>query len=84
MMLGTFLKNFSHVATSQGYFLKWQLPKYILAAAHDPPPLVLAAARGSLAHPGKMQLSLKLNNENSNEIPANLNTTLLVLFLLRS
>ena len=37
MMLGTFLKNFSHVATSQWYFLKWQLPKYILAAAHDPP-----------------------------------------------
>ena len=49
-----------------------------------PPPFVLAAARGSLTHPGKMQISLKLNNENSNEIPANLNTTLLVLYLLRS
>ena len=71
---GNFPRVFSEVATSQVY----------PSRSTWPPPFVLAAARGSLTHPGKMQISLKLNNENSNEIPANLNTKLLVLYLLRS
>jgi len=36
-MLGTFPKVFSQAATSQGYFPKRQLPKYIVAAALGPP-----------------------------------------------
>ena len=32
-MLGTFPKAFSQTATSQGYFLKWQLPKYAISQA---------------------------------------------------
>ena len=32
-MLGTFAKDFSQVATSQGYFPKWQLPKCVISKA---------------------------------------------------
>ena len=32
-MLGTFLKNFSQVATAKGYFPKWQLPKCAVSKA---------------------------------------------------
>ena len=59
-MLGTFPKNFSQVAISQGFFPKWQLPKSsisqaatsksVLSAVLGPQP-VLTAALGPLAHP---------------------------------
>ena len=32
-MLGTFQKDFSQVATSKGYFPKWQLPKCVISQA---------------------------------------------------
>jgi len=32
-MLGTFPKDFPKVATSQGYFPKWQLPKFAISEA---------------------------------------------------
>ena len=44
-MLGTFAKDFSQVATSQGYFPKWQLPKCVISQA-TLPKSVLAAALG--------------------------------------
>ena len=36
MMLGIFPKDFSQVATSQGYFPKWQLPKGIFPSGNFP------------------------------------------------
>ena len=36
MMLGTFPKDFSQVATSQGYFPKWELPKGIFPSGNFP------------------------------------------------
>ena len=35
-ILGTFIKDFSQVATSQGYFPKWQLPKGIFPSGNFP------------------------------------------------
>ena len=61
-MLGSFPKDFSQVATSQGYFPKWQLPKYaiyqaaifqVCSARSARPQTDLAAAFGSLAHPSR-------------------------------
>ena len=55
-MLGTFPKDFPQVATSQGYFPKWQIPKCAIsqavtfpAVALGPKP-VLAATLGPLDH----------------------------------
>ena len=42
-MLGTFAKDFSQVATSQGYFPKWQLPKCVISQATLPRPFLAAA-----------------------------------------
>ena len=61
-MLGSFPKDFSQVATSQGYFPKWQLPKYaiyqaaifqVCSARSARPQTDLAAAFGSLGHPSR-------------------------------
>ena len=40
------------MATSQGYFPKWQLPKSVLAPALGPQP-VLAAVLGPVSHPSR-------------------------------
>ena len=49
-MLGTLPKDFSQVATSQGYFPTWQLPKGIFQSGNFPnmqfPEAFLAAALG--------------------------------------
>ena len=59
---GHFPRVFSQVATSQGYFPKWQcpnlhfpkrkLPKSVLAAALGPKP-ILSATPGPLVHPSR-------------------------------
>ena len=62
MMLDTFPKDFSQVATSQRYFQKWKLPICAIfqaAPSQVCPSLsarslpVLAAALGPLAHPSR-------------------------------
>ena len=57
-MLGTFQKDFSHEATSQGYFPKCAISKaatsQVCPSRRDRPPLpVLAAALGDLDDPSR-------------------------------
>ena len=54
-MFGIFLKDFSQMATSQGYFPKWQLHKCAISQAttshHSPPPHYSLFQPRHWAHP---------------------------------
>ena len=87
-MLGSFPKDFSQVETSQGYFPKWQLPKYAIYQAaisqvcstrSARPQAVLAAEFGSLAHssrsarpPPSIQVNFTVHNVMRSNIPKTL------------
>ena len=62
MMLGTFPNDFSQVATSQEYFLKWELPKCVISQAVTSqvcpsrsarPPACSSRGAQLLAHPSR-------------------------------